>query len=130
MLKHFRQGITYVLMTTFSFLSLTHSANASLITTQQFATEIKGSISRAPLNAALDRPDVQAQLEALGVSRAAAEQRIASLTDQEVIALNNNLDSLPAGAGIVGALVFVFVLLLVTDILGLTKVYSFTKPVN
>ena len=34
---------------------------------------------------------------------------------------------LPAGAGVIGALFAVFVILLVTDILGLTDVYPFTR---
>ena len=40
------------------------------------------------------------------------------------------IDSAPAGAGIVGTLFTVFVILLVTDILGLTKVFPFTRPIR
>ncbi|MCP1315874.1 PA2779 family protein, partial [Halomonas sp. 707D7] len=40
----------------------------------------------------------------------------------------DRLDELPAGAGgVVGALFAVFVILLITDILGLTDVYPFTR---
>jgi hypothetical protein len=45
-------------------------------------------------------------------------------------AVAGKIDSLPAGGEFIGVLVFVFVLLLVTDILGFTKVYSFTRPVK
>ena len=44
--------------------------------------------------------------------------------------LAGKVGTAPAGAGIVGALVFVFVVLLVTDILGLTKVFPFTRSVR
>jgi len=38
-----------------------------------------------------------------------------------------SLDEMPAGASVVGALFAVFVILLVTDILGLTNVFPFTR---
>ncbi|HEX2531678.1 MAG TPA: PA2779 family protein [Burkholderiaceae bacterium] len=38
------------------------------------------------------------------------------------------MDSLPAGGdSVIGVIVFIFVLLLITDILGLTKVFPFTR---
>jgi hypothetical protein len=130
MLKKLRSAVTYVLITTFSFLSLTQTANATLISTQQLAVESVSSDGRLQLAAAIDRPEVQAQLETFGISKDDAQRRIASLTDEEVLALNNKIDNLPAGAGVVGALVLIFVVLLVTDILGFTKVFPFTKPIG
>ncbi len=127
MFNQFKRSIVCVLITTFSFLSLTQTANATLISTQQFAMEVPAANSRAPLGTAINRPDAQAQLEAFGITKEEAQNRIAALTDEEVLALNNNIDSLPAGGGLVGALVLIFVVLLVTDILGFTKVYSFTR---
>jgi len=44
--------------------------------------------------------------------------------------LADKLDSLPAGGDVIGALVLVFVILLVTDILGYTKVFPFTRSVK
>jgi hypothetical protein len=52
-------------------------------------------------------------------------------TDAEAAQLVSNIDELPAGGiGIVGAIVLVFLVLLVTDILGYTKVFPFTKPIR
>ncbi len=45
-----------------------------------------------------------------------------------VAAVAGKIDALPAGGEFVGDLVFIFVLLLITDILGFTKVRSFTRP--
>ena len=79
----------------------------------------------------LDRGDVRAQLEAHGVRPADVKARVAALTDAEVAQLAGQLDSLPAGGeGIIGAIVIVFLVLLITDLLGLTKVFSFTRPVR
>ena len=61
----------------------------------------------------------------------AARARIAALSDQEVVALADQLDHAPAGAsGVLGAIVFIFLLLLITDILGFTKVYPFTRSIR
>lgn len=130
MLKRLKSAVAYCLITSFAMLSLTQPAHATLISTQQVMAENAPAADRAKLEAALARPDVQAQLEKLGISQADAQSRVASLTDAEVLALNERIDQLPAGAGIVGALVLIFVILLVTDILGFTKVYPFTKPIG
>ncbi|WP_367187996.1 PA2779 family protein, partial [Sulfuricurvum sp. RIFOXYD12_FULL_44_77] len=34
------------------------------------------------------------------------------------------------GGSIIGAIVFIFIVLLITDILGLTKVFNFTRSVR
>jgi hypothetical protein len=70
---------------------------------------------------------VIAQLEKLGVNTSDAQVRVAALTDAEAASLAGQIDSLPAGGDVVGALVLIFVILLVTDILGLTKVFPFTR---
>lgn len=48
-----------------------------------------------------------------------------------MLALADQLDHAPAGAsGVLGAIVFIFLLLLITDILGFTKVYPFTRSIR
>ena len=54
----------------------------------------------------------------------------AALSDDEVAQLAARMDSLPAGGEIIGALVLIFIILLITDILGFTKVFPFTKPIR
>ncbi|MGE5338534.1 MAG: PA2779 family protein, partial [Gemmatimonadota bacterium] len=51
-------------------------------------------------------------------------------TDDEAQQLAQRLDQLPAGGDAIGVIVFIFVLLLITDILGLTKVFPFTRPIR
>jgi len=50
-----------------------------------------------------------------------------ALTDDEARLLAQRIDQMPAGGGIVGAIVLIFLVLLVTDVLGLTDVFPFTK---
>ncbi len=47
------------------------------------------------------------------------------------LALADQLDHAPAGAGgVLGTIVLIFLLLLITDILGFTKVYPFTRSIR
>lgn len=86
---------------------------------------------RERLEQLLERADVQARLEALGVDPAQVRARVAALSDDEVAGLAQRIESLPAGgADIIGALLLVFIVLLITDILGLTKIFPFTKPIR
>lgn len=79
------------------------------------------------------REDVTKTFEQMGVDSKMAEKRIAMMSDEEVSIIASKIDTLPAGGdfgGIVGAIVFVFVVLLITDILGLTKVFGFTRTLR
>jgi hypothetical protein len=73
------------------------------------------------------REDVRQQLVLLGVDPAQAELRASNLTDLEAQALAERIHSMPAGGDAAGAIVFIFLVLLVTDLLGLTDVFPFVK---
>lgn len=76
----------------------------------------------------LARDDVQGQLLAQGVSPAEVNARVAALSNEEARQMSEQLDNLPAGSSsVLGVLFGVFVILLVTDILGLTNVFPFTR---
>lgn len=105
-------------------LPQTSSAPVQLIGTEQAAAPSAG---RAKLEATLERADVAKALQERGVSPEAARARVAALTDAEAAMVAAEIDKAPAGGDAVGAIVFIFVLLLVTDILGLTKVFPFTR---
>ncbi len=79
------------------------------------------------------REDVAKSFQAMGVDPKMVETRVALMSDEEVSKISSQIDTLPAGGdfgGIVGAVVFVFVVLLITDILGFTKVFGFTRSLR
>ena len=78
----------------------------------------------------LSRADVQARLSQFGVTASDVQARIAAMSDDEVAQLSGKIDALPAGGDILGAIVLIFLVLLLTDILGFTKVFPFTKPIK
>jgi hypothetical protein len=88
-------------------------------------------LDRDRIVSVIDRADVQVQLQAYGVNPADVKARVAALTEEEAAELAARIDSLPAGGiGIIGAILLVFLVLLITDILGLTKVFPFTRPMR
>lgn len=101
--------------------------SSELVSTQDVLSADQVSADRERISEVLARQDVQDQLIAQGVDPADVEARVAALSDAEVRQMAEHLDDLPAGASVVGALVFIFVLLLVTDLLGLTNVFPFTR---
>ncbi|OIP47454.1 MAG: hypothetical protein COZ12_03935 [Deltaproteobacteria bacterium CG_4_10_14_3_um_filter_60_8] len=130
MLRPFMKPISLLLI--FSFLLLQFSvqqAKAGMIDTDlAMATHDNG---RTRILAFLDRPEVQQALEQQGVDRAEARQRVASLSDSEVTKIAHAMQQLPAGGDglgtVVGAAVLIFLVLLITDIMGLTHVFPFVR---
>jgi len=98
-----------------------------LVSTQSVLAADRAGADRERINEILARADVQDQLVKQGVDLDEVEARVASLSDAEAQQMAEQLEQLPAGAGVVGALFAVFIILLVTDILGLTDVYPFTR---
>jgi len=127
-----------LLASSLSFAGLMQSAQAALIGTEtvaavQAAEQAGGNQAdgRTFLTQALQREDVVAALQQRGLSADEAKARVAALSDEQAQWLAAQVDQAPAGAGdILGALVFIFVLLLITDVLGLTKVFPFTRSVR
>ena len=89
-----------------------------------------GSAEREHVNQLLARADVQARLSQYGVGVGDVQARIAAMSDDEVAQLSSKMDAMPAGGDILGAIVLIFLVLLLTDILGFTKVFPFTKPIK
>lgn len=106
------------------------SANAGIVATDQTLSHELAGQDRARINAFLDREDVLAQLQQQGVTAGEAKARVNALTDEEAHKIAGKLDQLPAGGDVLGLLFTIFIVLLVTDILGLTKVFPFTRPIN
>ena len=108
-------------------MSMPVSSMAGIVTTDQ----VTASVERNQVKSFLDRDDVLTRLQELGVDPAAARARVDALNGDEVAALAGRIDQLPAGGTeLLSVLLLVFLVLLITDILGFTKVFPFTKPIQ
>lgn len=103
------------------------SANAAMVTTETVVHSLQAQQDISRIHEALNRHEVKAQLTELGVDPMLVQARVDALSDAEAQQLAQQLDQMPAGSGALGVVLFVFVLLLVTDLLGLTNVFPFTK---
>ena len=130
MMIHVRKLIASLLIVSLAGFGLPLPAHAGMIGTDSLAT----SGDRGRIGAMLERAEVRAGLEAYGVNPADVKARIAALSDAEAAQLAGQLDSLPAGAdagaSILWIAVFVFLVLILTDVLGLTKIFPFTRSVR
>jgi hypothetical protein len=127
-----RRAIAILVIVTFStFCIISAPARARMINTDEIFKQSQYDLSRKSINTFLDRSEVQNYLVAWGVSPEEAKARIDSLTDEEIENIASRLNRLPAGGGglgtIVGAALLIFIILLITDILGYTDVFSFVK---
>jgi hypothetical protein len=106
-------------------------AQAALVSTDKVVAKSEIEADRMRIVALIMRQDVQHQLQAEGVDPNEALARVATLSDIEIRQIAARIDSMPAGQGVVesliGALLIVFIVLLVTDIVGVTDVFPFVK---
>lgn len=107
------------------------AAQAGLVPTEQVIDGATVATERAKVTAFLARAEVRRQMAAFGVNVAEAQARVAGLSDAEVRRIAGRIDELPAGESAAGAIIgvalIVFLVLLVTDLMGYTNVFPFTK---
>jgi hypothetical protein len=97
---------------------------------QMIPTERAVSVSdqREQIQQLMARADILQQFEALGVDPITAKERVAALSDAQIEQLAAGIDGLPAGGiNILAAALIVALVLLITDLLGVTTVYPFVR---
>lgn len=105
-------------------------ASAAMTSTGSVLDQQQRSVERAELLEMLDRASVQAQLQELGVDAEAAKQRVAAMTDEEIRQLNGHLAEMPVGGDVLGVALVVFIVFIITDMLGATDIFPFVHPIN
>ncbi|PPC81470.1 MAG: hypothetical protein CTY38_08800 [Methylotenera sp.] len=127
-----KRFFTAFLAASILFTGSIQTVQAAMISSEQVAEQAftkSADHDRVSILNSLSREDVQVALIERGIDPAQARDRVASLTDEEASAMASQIENAPAG-GIIGAILLVFFVLLVTDILGFTKVYPFTRSVR
>ncbi len=106
-------------------------AQAKMVTTDQVLEHADPGSDQKRVESFILREDVQRQLVLLGINPEEATSRVASLSNGEIQQIAGRLDELPAGEGgvgaVVGAILIIFLVLLITDLMGLTDVFPFVK---
>ena len=131
MLKKLRRQVSLLLVLSFCLLNF-HAprAQAQMVGTDAVISGQQAQDQRTQVADFMARDDVRQIMTRYGVDPVEAQKRIDSLSNQELAELASSVDQLPAGGAvgtIVGAAVLVFLVLLITDILGLTHVFPFVN---
>ncbi len=121
----------------FAMLSLaieSSQAKIAMLPTIEVMDEVTFDQDREKVLTFMTTPEVQKEMIKNGVNPQEAVSRVASLSRAEVKSLAGQIDEAKAGGdagtSLVGAVIFVFLVLLITDILGVTKVFPFTRSIN
>ncbi len=125
--RRLNRYLSTILAVLLTVLSIQTPAYAAIVGTDVVIAQQQSSIDRAQLLAMFERSDLRDALVAQGVNPDNARERIAALSDEEVKSMIGQVDQLPAGGDAVGVVVFLFLVLLFTDIMGWTDVFPFIR---
>jgi hypothetical protein len=104
---------------------------AAMIGTETMMAASQGQEARDRIKQLVGREDVRQALINQGIDPREAGARIESLSDAEALAVAEKLDQLPAGSGALEVFLIVslivFIILLITDIMGYTDIFPFVK---
>jgi hypothetical protein len=107
------------------------SVQAAMISNDVVINRVQQSSAQAELLQTLNRSDVKQQLLDMGVNPKNIESRINMMTHEELAQLNQRIGELPAGGtDVLGVLLIIFIVFVITDIIGATDIFPFIKPVN
>jgi len=105
-------------------------AQSAIIANNQLIQQTQQASDRAALLQTLQRSDVQQQLHTMGVTTADIEDRVSQMTGEEVAQLNQQINDLPAGGDVLGIVVLIFIIFVITDVIGATDIFPFIHPVK
>ncbi len=129
--QNFRKAISLLVTTTFLLLSLQIPvAQAAMVTTDSQLQAAQANYDRQQLLELAQTEDARQLFLDLGVAPDQVEQRINNMTAAELAEFNQQVNEMPAGAGVIGVIVVVFVILIVLDLLGTTNIFPVIKPIN
>ena len=127
---HFMRRPIAVLLSLLLALAPMIPAQAAMIGNEQVINQHQQGQTRDSLQQLLQQQSARQQLQALGVSPDLVKDRIDSLTDSELARINRHVDTLDAGGNILGILLVIFIVFVITDVIGATDIFPFIHPVN
>jgi len=103
-------------------------AQAAMIGNDQIVNQGLSHQTRDGLQQLFEQETAQQQLQEWGVNPDQIKGRIDSLTDAELARINQQVNDLQAGGDVLGILLVIFLVFVITDIIGATDVFPFINP--
>jgi predicted proteasome-type protease len=106
------------------------NAQAAMVANAQVIDRMQQQTDRDAVVQLLQRSEVRDYLLSVGVQPQDVEQRVNRMTSEELAQLNARMSELPAGGDVLGLLVLLFIIFVITDIIGATDIFPFVHPVR
>ena len=104
---------------------------AAIIGNETIINQAPSALTRDHMQALLGQESARQQLQAWGVSPELITARINRLTDAELARINQEADTLKAGGtNVLGILLIIFIVFVITDVIGATNIFPFIHPVK
>lgn len=105
-------------------------AQAAMVGTDQVLADVRVENQRAELIRMIERDEVRQQLQAMGVEPAHAKERVQRMTQAELAQLHGRMNEAAAGGDALGVALVVFIVFVITDVIGATDIFPFIHPVE
>jgi hypothetical protein len=128
-MKSFHRTLALILPILLLFASFSQT-QAGIISNGQVIHQIQQANDKEALLQTIRRVDVQEQLLSMGVNATDIESRINLMTHEEIAQLNQQINELPTGGDVLGIILIVFIVFVVTDVIGATDIFPFIHPVK
>jgi hypothetical protein len=99
------------------------TVQAGMLDTAQLAQQHQSQQQRQDIQSLLAREDVANYLQSQGVDPADIVGRINSLSDAEIARMHQQLNELPAGGNVLGAILLIIVIFMLLDMGGVTDIF-------
>jgi hypothetical protein len=129
-MMHFLRRPTAALLSILLALMPMLPAQAAMIGNEQIVNQSLSVQTRDSLRQLFEQDTARQQLQAWGVSPDQINTRINSLTDAELARINQQVGDLNAGGNVLGILLVIFIIFVITDVIGATDIFPFIHPVN
>lgn len=124
----FKNLVVFIFCLSLAGLGIPMSADAGIIGTDGYLALQDRAIRIERINDTLMQDRVREQLTSLGVDPEHAQQRVATLSDTDLMALDGRLQDLPAGGDILGLVVAAFLVILILELAGVTDLFPTIGP--
>ena len=104
-------------------LGMASAASAAIVDTASLVSTDREA-DLAAVRSRIERADVRAQMEKMGVDATAVGRRIASLNDRELHRLAADMKNAPAGGDAVWIVGAVFIVLIILELTGVIDIFK------
>ena len=118
-----RAALVSILAAAVFNFGVTGAAQAGIVSTGSIVNAERDA-TMASIRTQLQREDVQAQMQKMGVDATVVDARLATLSDSELRDLSDQMQKAPAGGDVLVLIGAVFVVLLILELVGVIDIFK------